>query len=66
MEKVRRSRVRVVQATEDGKRESFVIGLDDMFLFEPRLGLHLRLARDREGDKEMMSTASSIPRTAAC
>jgi hypothetical protein len=34
MEKVRRSRVRVVQATEDGKGESFVIGLDDMFLFD--------------------------------
>lgn len=34
MEKIRHSRVRMVQATEGGKEESFVIGLDDMFLFE--------------------------------
>ena len=34
MEKIRHSRVRAFQATEDGKGASFVIGLDDMFLFD--------------------------------
>jgi hypothetical protein len=34
MKKVRHSRVRMFQATEGGKAESFVIKLDDMFLFQ--------------------------------
>lgn len=34
MKKVRHSRVRMFQAAEDGKEESFLISLDDMFLFE--------------------------------
>ena len=33
MEKVRHSRVRMFQAAADGKEDSFLIGLDDMFLF---------------------------------
>jgi hypothetical protein len=33
MKKVRHSRVRMFQATEGGKEESFLITLDDMFLF---------------------------------
>ena len=33
MKKVRHSRVRMFQATEGGKEESFLIWLDDMFLF---------------------------------
>ena len=33
MKKVRHSRVRMLQAAEDGKDNSFLIGLDDMFLF---------------------------------
>jgi hypothetical protein len=33
MKKVRHSRVRMFQAAEDGKEDSFLIGLDDMFLF---------------------------------
>jgi hypothetical protein len=33
MKKVRHSRVRMFGATRDGKQESFVISLDDMFLF---------------------------------
>jgi hypothetical protein len=33
MKKVRNSRVRMFQAAEGGKEESFVIRLDDMFLF---------------------------------
>ena len=33
MKKVRHSRVRMFQATEGGKEESFGIRLDDMFLF---------------------------------
>jgi hypothetical protein len=33
MKKVRHSRVRMFQATEGGKEESFLISLDDMFLF---------------------------------
>ena len=34
MKKVRHSRVRMFQATEGGKEESFLISLDDMFLFQ--------------------------------
>jgi hypothetical protein len=34
MKKIRHSRVRMFQGTEGGKVESFLIGLDDMFLFE--------------------------------
>ncbi len=34
MKKVRHSRVRMFQAAEGGKEESFLISLDDMFLFE--------------------------------
>ena len=34
MKKVRHSRVRMFQATEGGKEESFLIRLDDMFLFQ--------------------------------
>jgi len=35
MKKVRHSRVRMFQTSEDGKKEdSFLIGLDDMFLFQ--------------------------------
>ena len=34
MKKVRHSRVRMFQATEGGKEESFLIWLDDMFLFQ--------------------------------
>jgi len=33
MKKVRHSRVRMFQAAEDGKEDSFLISLDDMFLF---------------------------------
>ena len=33
MKKVRHSRVRMFQATQGGKEESFLIWLDDMFLF---------------------------------
>ena len=33
MKKVRHSRVRMFQAAGDGKEDSFLIGLDDMFLF---------------------------------
>ena len=33
MKKIRHSRVRMFQNTEDGKTESFIISLDDMFLF---------------------------------
>lgn len=33
MKKVRHSRVRMFQAAEDGKEDSFLIRLDDMFLF---------------------------------
>ena len=33
MKKVRHSRVRMFQAVDGGKEESFLIGLDDMFLF---------------------------------
>ena len=33
MTKVRHSRIRMVQATEGGKEESFLISLDDMFVF---------------------------------
>jgi hypothetical protein len=33
MKKIRHSRVRMLQGTEGGKTESFVISLDDMFLF---------------------------------
>ena len=33
MKRVRHSRVRMFQAAEDGKEDSFLIGLDDMFLF---------------------------------
>ena len=34
MKKVRHSRVRMFQATEGGQEESFLIWLDDMFLFQ--------------------------------
>jgi hypothetical protein len=34
MKKVRHSRVRMFQATEGGKEDSFLITLDDMFLFQ--------------------------------
>jgi hypothetical protein len=34
MKKIRHSRVRMFQGTEGGKAESFLIRLDDMFLFE--------------------------------
>ena len=33
MKKVRHSRIRMFQATQDGKEEAFLITLDDMFLF---------------------------------
>jgi hypothetical protein len=36
MKKVRHSRVRMLQAAEDGKVNSFLMGLDDMFLFPRR------------------------------
>jgi hypothetical protein len=34
MKNIRQSRIRMVQATEGGKEESFLIRLDDMFLFQ--------------------------------
>ena len=34
MKKIRHSRVRMFQAAEGRKAESFLIGLDDMFFFE--------------------------------
>jgi hypothetical protein len=34
MKQVRHSRVRMFQATEGGKEESFLIRLDDMYLFD--------------------------------
>jgi hypothetical protein len=33
MKKVRHSRIRMFQAAENGRETSFLIGLDDMFLF---------------------------------
>ena len=59
MKKVRHSRVRMFQAAEDGKEDSFLIGLDDMFLF-PR-GLHLRLPRNQKRDAEEIMASRALP-----